>query len=45
MLKNTTYILTKIVNSKLSTKEIGVYNVDFPKNLFDESRDTTEIVL
>jgi len=36
---------TNLANAKISANEIGVHDVDFPKNPFDETRDTPEIVL
>jgi hypothetical protein len=36
---------TKHVNVKISANEIGVHDVDFPKNPFDDSQDAPEIVL
>ena len=36
---------TKYVVVKISTNEIGVHVVDFPKNPFDDSRDTPQTAL
>jgi len=43
MFKLATYIVTKHVNVKISGHEICVHDVDFPKNPFHGSRDSTLI--